>query len=200
MKLFYSPTSPFARKVRMVAMAKGLDDAIELVTVNPMDDPAALHATNPLGKVPALILDDGAAVFDSAVICAHLDTVGRGPALIPAEPLARTAALTREALADGIMEAALALVMERRRPAEQQSPLWSARWTAAIRRALAVAAKAPLPKSLTDIGSIALACALAYLEFRLSDIKWLDDPAAQNLRGWSADISAQPNFKATAPP
>src|SRR3546814_3506529 len=76
MQLFYSPTSPYARKCRVVARERGLMADLEEVVCNPMEDPAALHASNPLGKVPCLVLDDGVAVFDSPVIAEYLDGLG----------------------------------------------------------------------------------------------------------------------------
>lgn len=123
MRLLYSPTSPYARKVRVVAIEKGLADRIALVPVNPLcDDTDELHCQNPLGKVPALVLDDGRAVVDSPVICEQLDALASEPQLIPKEPDARIDAHTRQAVADGVADAAFNLIMEARRPDPQRSP------------------------------------------------------------------------------
>ena len=124
MKLFYSPTSPYARKCRALAIEKGIEGRLEIITASPMSNPPALQAANPLGKVPALLLDNGQCIVDSPVICAYLDSLTDAPRLIPADPAARIDALTREALADGIMDAAFAIVMERKRPDQQRSPEW----------------------------------------------------------------------------
>lgn len=137
MKLFYSPTSPYARKCRALAIEKGIEGRLEIITASPMSNPPELQAANPLGKVPALVLADGSCIVDSPVICAYLDSLGDTPRLIPADPAARFDALTREALADGIMDAAFAIVMERKRPEPQRSAEWLLRWTSAIRRSVA---------------------------------------------------------------
>ena len=89
MQLFHSPTSPYARKCRVVARERDLMADLEEVACNPMEDPAALHASNPLGKVPCLVLDDGMAIFDSPVIAEYLDGLGNAPALIPTAGTAR---------------------------------------------------------------------------------------------------------------
>ncbi|MCG8442989.1 MAG: glutathione S-transferase N-terminal domain-containing protein [Caulobacterales bacterium] len=197
MRLFYSPTSPYARKALATAIEKGLDGAIALVTLNPLDDDPALLAANPLGKVPALALDDGRVLFDSPVICAYLDETGSGPRLTPADDAGRLAAATREALADGLADAALAIVMERRRPAAQRSPYWLERWARAIRRATQVAEADP-PAGPLDHGHLALAVALGYLDFRLPDLDWAAD--APRLGAWRSDISARESLARTAPP
>lgn len=203
MKLFYSPTSPYARKCRALAIEKGIEDRIQIITASPMSNPPELQAANPLGKVPALLLDNGQCVVDSPVICAYLDSLLDGPRLIPADPAARIDALTREALADGIMDAAFAIVMERKRPEPQRSPEWLERWTSAIRRSVAhLAARAPDSQWANgrqpDIGDIALACALGYVDFRLGDLAW--DKDAPALRTWLATISSRASFTITAPP
>lgn len=197
MRLYYSPASPYARKVRATLIEKRLDDRTDAIMVNPLEDPADLQARNPLGKVPALQLDDGRVIVDSPVICAYLDRIGHGPALVPADADARLDALSREALADGIMDAAVALVMERRRPAEQRSPLWQERWAAAITRGVAACGEPPDPRAGLDIGHLALAVALGYLDFRLPDLHW--QAAAPRLRDWLDDVARRPSLATTAP-
>lgn len=198
MKLFYSPTSPYARKCRALAIEKGIESKIEIVTASPMSNPPELQAANPLGKVPALVLADGTCIADSPVICAYLDSLSDAPRLVPADPVARLDALTREALADGIMDAAFAIVMERKRPDQQRSPEWLLRWTSAIRRSVAhFNARIPMRKQL-DIGDLSLACALAYVDFRLGDLVW--DAEAPALRAWFSSVHARPSLAATAPP
>lgn len=198
MKLFYSPTSPYARKCRALAIEKGIEGRIEIITASPMSNPPELQAANPLGKVPALILANGQCVVDSPVICAHLDSLTDAPRLIPADPAARIDALTHEALADGIMDAAFAIVMERKRPEAQRSPEWLLRWTSAIRRSVAhFNARIPA-RQQPDIGDLSLACALAYVDFRLGDLAW--DAEALALRAWLSSVHARPSLAATAPP
>src|SRR3546814_11308592 len=112
MQLFYSPTSPYARKCRVVARERGLMADLEEVVCNPMEDPAALHASNPLGKVPCLVLDDGVAVFDSPVIAEFLDGLGNAQALTPAAGPARFQVLVAAALAQGLTASDLSMSLE----------------------------------------------------------------------------------------
>lgn len=133
MKLYYSDASPFARKCRVVAIERGLDDQIELLTAMPLDNPDDLLTCNPLGRVPALILDDGMALTDSALICTWLDEQGAGTEMTPASWEGRR----DEALATGVMEAAVAMAFEGRRPEAEQSAVWRERRIAAITRTLA---------------------------------------------------------------
>lgn len=143
MILFYSPTSPFARKVRVLIAERQLT-AIELVAASPFDAPSALTGANPLSKVPALVRDDGTALYDSPVICEFLDDCGGGERLLPPSGEARWDMLRRQALADGMMDTTLALALEvNRRPEHERSPDWIAHWV----RTLARAADALGPKS-----------------------------------------------------
>jgi len=198
MKLFYSPTSPYARKCRALAIEKGVEGRLEIITASPMSNPPDLQAANPLGKVPALVLADGICIVDSPVICAYLDSLADTPRLIPADPTARFDALTREALADGIMDAAFAIVMERKRPEPQRSAEWLLRWTSAIRRSVAHFNRRIPTRQQPDIGDLSLACALAYVDFRLGDLAW--DAEAPALRTWLSTVHARPSLSATAPP
>lgn len=198
MKLFYSPTSPYARKCRVAAIERGVDARIEIVAVSPMQDPADLHAANPLGKVPALVLADGRCIVDSPVICEFLDSLPGSPRLIPHLDAPRIDCRTREALADGISDAAFALTMERLRPEPQRSPEWNTRWTAAIRRTVAWFEANTPDRPHPDLGDIALACALSYVDFRHGPLGW--DSAAPRLRAWLTAMLARPAFTTTAPP
>jgi glutathione S-transferase len=191
MKLLASDTSPYARKTRIVALEKGV--ALDVVTTNPLgEDTAALHAANPLGKIPALLLDDGVTLYDSRVICEYLDTIATGPVLIPASGVARFDCLRRQALADGVMDAAFNLVMEGRRPEAQRSKDWSARWRAGILRGVA----AMEASEIFDLGAIASAAALGYLDFRLPDINWR---ACKPLAAWWEQAQMRESLRATAP-
>lgn len=202
MKLFYSPTSPYARKCRVVAIEKGLAAQVEIIASSPMASGADLLAVNPLSKVPALALPDGRCIVDSPVICQFLDGLSDGGRMIPADGAARIECLTREALADGITDAAFSLTMERKRPAEQQSAEWIGRWFNAIRRAVAhfdahIPQRPPTDRG-PDLGDIALACALGYLDLRHGDLGWR--ASAPALSGWFAAISERPSLASTAPP
>ncbi|CTQ56918.1 putative GST-like protein YibF [Roseibium album] len=197
MKLYFANTSPYARKARMVILEKGLADQVETVFQNPFDESPDLKKANPLGKVPALVTDDGNTVFDSPIICAYLDSLSPETMLIPADE-ARWNVLTSEALADGILDAAFSIVMERRRPEEQQSSMWLERWQTGIQRTIS-AVDADLTPFVGDLtlAQIALGAALGYLDFRLPDIDWrASNPA---ISAWFADFTTRPAMKATDP-
>ena len=198
MKLFASPTSPYARKVLAVIIEKGLQHSVEVIPTNPLEDGAKLQAANPLGKVPTLLLDDGRVIVDSSVIGAWLDTIGPGRRLIPEASDARLDTLVREAIADGMMDAIFALVMERRRPLVQRSPEWIARWIASIRRSVAMHEASPPMSGEPDLADLALAVALAQIDFRLPDIDWSIE--APKLRAWLTKVSKRPSLAGTAPP
>jgi glutathione S-transferase len=199
MKLYYAPSSPFARKVRVLIAENGLAN-IDEEAVNPFDLPAALVAANPLSKVPSLVRDDGSVLYDSPVICEYLDSVSGGARLIPVDGAARWAVLGRQALADGLMETTLSLALEtNRRPENERSPQWIARWCATIRRTVAV-----LDSRIADIGSgmdlgaIATACALAYLDLRAAQhVDWRT--GHNELSDWFAMFANRPSMRSTEP-
>ena len=146
MKLYCSHTSPYARKVRILVHEKGAAARVNEETVAALEDPAALHEANPLGKVPALVMDDGTSWFDSPVICELLDTALDGPALIPSSAAERLRVLRQQAIADGIMDAAVSIIFERNRKDAEQSEIWLGRWERAILRSLAL-----LEAEVTDL-------------------------------------------------
>ncbi|MGE0082715.1 MAG: glutathione S-transferase N-terminal domain-containing protein, partial [Thiohalomonadaceae bacterium] len=169
MKLFYSPLSPFVRKVLVFAMETGLDGRIERHTVNPWEPHPELTAANPLGKVPTLITDDGMVIYDSAVICEYLDALHNGPDLIPHAGPERLRALRLEALGDGIAEAAVLRRMESVRPEALQSADWMDLQVRTVERGLdALEAEVEGWGQSFGIGQITVACALGYLDFRFS--------------------------------
>lgn len=167
MKLYYSPNSPFVRKVRITAIEKGLMDKIELVLSPPTENSPDLLAANPLGKIPALVLENGQTIFDSPVICEYLDNLSPHNPLIPPTGTARLATRKAEAIADGIMDACVARYLEFMRPENERSPRWIERWENAIKRSLDVleSGKEALPDSF-DLGAIALVSALGYVDLR----------------------------------
>ncbi len=198
MKLLQSATSPYARKVRIVAIEKGLGDRVELVTANPWPDPAAVVAVNPLGRIPVLVLEDGTPLYDSPVICEYLDSLVPASPLIPYDGPGRWLTLRRQALADGILDAAVAMVLESRRPAAEQSPSSQERATLAIRRSVGVLAAELRPADGPfDLGQIASAVAIGYLEFRLSHLD-LGTSAAAIRDFWSA-VKKRPSLQNTQP-
>jgi glutathione S-transferase len=201
MKLHYAPGSPFARKVRMVALETGLDRDIEphVITVSPVNPNLDLARDNPLMKVPTLITADGTALFDSRVICEYLDTLHPGRKFFPANGPARWQALRQQALCDGVLDAAVLCRYEAAvRPEQYRWSEWRSGQLGKIGAALGVLEHeaASLDGELT-IGSVTAACALGYLDFRLPDMKWRDSAPA--LARWLAKIAARPSFQATAP-
>ncbi len=190
MKLFHSPASPFVRKVMASAIAREIDAQIELVPANPHASPPALLAANPLSKVPCLITEDGVALFDSPVICEYLDALDDGALpLFPRTGGARWRALKLQALADGIMDAAVSRRGESLRPKEAAREAFMARQKAAVDRGVA-ALEADLPHPAIDIGSIAAGCALGYLDFRFPHEPWR--PAAPRSGGMVCGVRREP--------
>ncbi len=197
MKLLFSPTSPYTRKVRITVIEKGLADRVEIAPVDVLGKPDIVRASNPLAKIPALVLEDGTALFDSRVICEYLDSLAPQPVLLP-KNASRWGVLRRQALGDGIMDAAFNLVMERRRPEALRSEEWTTRWTAAMSNAIA-ALEAELPQDPPfDLGWIAAIAAVDYVEFRLGDLGML--AATPKLAAWRAAMADRPSVAASAPP
>jgi glutathione S-transferase len=197
-QLYHAAASPFARKVRVLVREKGLLDRVEEITVNPLADPAELHFVNPLGKVPALVLSDGLALFDSPVICEYLDTISGSPRFLPKEGERRWAVLRTQALADGIMDSGVAMIYESRRPESQRSPDWQQRRQESILRSIRQLDDDPaLLAGPVNLGSIAVACALGYLDFRLPELDWRQQhPHVANAY---ASLCELPGMRATLP-
>ena len=190
MKLYYSPTSPYARKVRAAAIQLGLDHLVEPVAVNPLDDPPELTERNPLGKVPLLEAADGTMLCDSLVICQYLfDVQGRSSEVLSID------LLNRHALANGLIDAALCTVMERRRDRATQSTYWLDRWSRSIAR---TTSRTDVPPDRRfDLGDLTLAIALEYLDFRLPDIDWRT--GARDIDAWLAEVRDYPELVSTRP-
>ncbi|MAG98490.1 MAG: glutathione S-transferase N-terminal domain-containing protein [Alphaproteobacteria bacterium] len=198
MRLHYSPASPYVRKVLATAIELGLDGGIALVPTQVWDPDSDLPSVNPLGKVPALELDDGGVLYDSPVICEFLAAQVAQPALYPPPGPARWTMLRRAALADGILDAAVGRVVEeRRRPQEFCYQGWCERLSAAVERALDVfeAEMAELPA--LDYATLTLAVALGYLDFRFAERDWR--PGRPALAAWNADFSGRPSLVRTQP-
>lgn len=198
MKLFYANTSPYARKCRVVAAEKGLNDRIDFVLCNPFEAAPALKAVNPLSKVPSLVLDGGEVLYDSPVICEYLDSLTPETRLIPAAGMARWSVLRVQALGDGLLDAAFAIVMERRRPETEQSAEWLQRWTEAIGRGVdVVESEIDAFTGRADMGTITIGVALGYLDFRLPDLDW--STAHPKTATWYRAFSERPSLADTRP-
>lgn len=190
-----SPTSPFGRKIKIVIAELGLEERIEVVPADTNDPAETLRLQNPLGKVPTLVFEDGATLFDSRVIAEYLDHLAGGGRLFPAGE-ERFAQLRLQALADGICDAGLLQVYEiRLRAPEMRSPVWTENQAGKVARALAALEAAPPAYDRPRIGEIALACALGYLDLRF-DGRWRASHPA--LVAWLDGFSAKvPAFEAT---
>jgi len=201
LKLFYSAASPFVRKVMIVLHETGqLEDVtIEPTMTSPLTASEALKTRNPLAKLPALVRDDGPTLFDSRVICAWLDERAGGK--LYGKGARSWEIRTLEALADGILDAAVLMTYElRHRPEDMRSTDWlEGQWGKIDRACSALDAQwmghlaGPL-----DMGHIAVASALGYLDFRHGARDWRAGRAA--LAGWYKDIESRPSFAATRPP
>lgn len=201
MRLHTSPASPFGRKVAVVLHETGLWPRVERrdASLSPIAPDAAVCAANPLGKIPCLELDDGSALYDSRVICEYLDGLHRGPKLFPADGPARFAALRLQALADGILDTAVGLRYETfLRPETLRWPDWIAAQKLKVTRALdRLEQECEGFAQRIDIGTLAIACALGYLDFRFADDRWRD--GRPRLAAWEATIAQRPSLAATRP-
>jgi glutathione S-transferase len=193
MQLLYSSMSPFARKVRVVAFELGLADRLELVVASPYTDDS-VRTINPLSKIPVLIPEDGDAIFDSPVICEYLEHLA-GRSLTPAAGPGRWTALTQQAMADGMGDAALAIVRERLRDAPHRQDLFD-RQTATLTAALDLLERQTPPADRFEIGEIAVAAQLAYLDGR-AVLDWRE--GRPSLAAWYETASRRPSMVATAP-
>ena len=200
MLLRHSHTSPYVRKVVVLLHETGLADRVAIETVDGWSEPDHLTADNPLSMVPTLVRDDGQSLYDSPVICDYLDHCHSGPAMIPAEGEWRWQVLREQALADGILDCAVAIFMEeRKRPAELRWDWWVDLKSRAILRALDrletdVAGLA----GRVDLGTIAIASALGYLDLRGAAGEWRD--GRPGLGAWFDDFAQRPSMVASAPP
>lgn len=199
MKLRYSTTSPYARKCWVVAAETGLEPRIELVLTNAWSPETDLPKDNPLGKVPALITEGGEVLFDSPVICEYLDSLHDGHKLFPPSGGARWEQLRLAALADGILDAAVAKRLElTMRPEDKRWDGWIERQGRAITRALAeMEEECPAWGADFLIGQIGAAVALGYLDLRFAADDWR--AAHPNLAQWYAGISRRASMVKTEP-
>jgi glutathione S-transferase len=195
-KLYYSPTSPYVRKVVACAIVRGLDGRIEKHPTNPHESPPDLLADNPLSKVPCLITDDGLSLFGSQLICEYLDSLGDELPLFPEHGAPRWRALKFQSLGDGILDAAVPCRGELGRPKENARDAQIARYMSAISRTVDVLEADP-PQKHIDIGSITVACALGYLDFRFASHPWR--PGHPRLTAWYEAFAQNQGLAETAP-
>jgi len=203
MKLIGNFTSPFVRKVRIVAAEKRIELDWELH--NPWTDDSRVPEYNPLGQIPVLVLDDGTTLFDSRVICEFLDNVSPIAKLLPQGHRERVEVKCWEALADGIIEAGVLARMERRRPKQsQQSPEWIARQMAKVQRGLS-AMEDDLAKGNAQwccgtaftLADVAIAACTGFLDFRYPELDWRKD--RPHLEKLAARLMERPSVAETVP-
>lgn len=196
MKIYYSATSPYVRKVMACAIIRGLDGRIEKQASNPHASPDDLLADNPLSKVPCLVTDDGLSLFGSQLICEYLDSLGDALPLFPAQGAARWRALKFQSLGDGILDAAVPCRGEQGKPVEAARDAQIARYKAAMSRAVD-ALEADPPHKHVDIGSVTVACALGYLDFRFGSDPWR--AGHPKLAAWYEAFAQNKGLAETAP-
>ena len=198
MKLFFSPTSPYVRKCLVVAHELGLVGRIELLpaAAHPVTRDPSIIAVNPLGKVPTLVTDDGTALYDSRVICEYLNDLGGG-ALFPAAGAARWTALTLQSLADGMLDAALLARYEVAvRPEALRWTDWTNGQIDKLHTSLAsLEATCSGFGDRADIGTLAVACALGYLDLRYADMNWRQRYPA--VAQWAARLGQRASMQAS---
>ncbi len=197
MKLFFSPTSPYVRKCLVVAHELNLIERIQLLPskAHPVDRDASVIVANPLGKIPTLITDDGTAVYDSRVICEYLDDLAGG-GLFPRSGAARWTALTRQSLADGMLDAALLARYETAvRPEALRWNDWTLGQIDKLHTSLAAleAAATALDERI-DIGTLSLGCALWYLDLRYADLNWRQ--RYPKVAQWNTQLAQRPSMQA----
>lgn len=202
MKLIGSLTSPYVRKVRVVMAEKKID--YTLVLDNVWDAGSTVQTVNPLGKVPCLVMEDGSTLYDSRVIVDYLDTLTPVSKLLPANGRERSAVKCWEALADGVLDAAILVRLEKTlRPAEQQSEDWIQRQLGKVHAGLksmshGLGDAAYCCGNHYSLADVAVGCTLGWLNFRFPDIAWRDD--YPNLGKLFDKVSERPSFKDTVPP
>lgn len=199
MKLYLSPTSPFARKVRVALSEKALGERTEYVMLDPWTSPEALLAVNPLSQVPTLVLDEGIALTGSDGILGALESLHPVPPLFPSETEAQMRTLAAAGLAHGLIECTVQIVLERRRPADRQSETTIERRRGAVERVVHKL-EADFEK-YTDrflLDGIGVAVALAYLDFRLPEYDWRS--RSPRLADWQDWAAARRSMRESAPP
>jgi glutathione S-transferase len=196
MKLYYSPASPFVRKVWLAISELGLEDRVEQVPTNPLKREDVARVPNPTGKIPCLVTDDGQALYDSPVIIDYLDAEAGGGRLIPASGPARWKALRLQALADAMMDAAVLCMIEGMRKPERQSAGWIAHNRGVVERSLdALEAEAGALGDEATVGTLTVAVGLELLGIHMPDLGWQSGHPA--LAAWFDRFRRRPSMAAT---
>jgi len=197
MKLYARPASPFARKVRIMIIETGIGDKIDIEMLASIDDVQNMPpARNPLGKIPALELDNGEAIFDSPVICEYLDSVQDGAPLLPSDGWARWHALRLQSMGDGIGDAAASIGAEGMRPEDKRSDrALKNQWNKISRTTGLLNDNMDWLDGPLNIGQIAVAAGLGYTDFRLADHQWRDE--RPNLEAWFAKFNERASMQET---
>lgn len=198
MKLKYSPNSPYVRKIVVLGLELGLDDKIvrEALTLTPYDPNPDVTALNPLGKIPVLVDDAGFALFDSTVACEYLSSLAGDTTWFPVAGTARWHALRCNALANGMLEAAQLARFEQSRPEAFRYGKWADAQMGKVKRSFDFL-ETHLPAQ-NDMGAVAVACAIGWLDFRFPELAWRAD--CPSLSAWFEQFSQRPSFSSTRHP
>jgi glutathione S-transferase len=201
MKLIGTPTSPYTRKARVVLAEKRID--YEFIVDPPFEAESRVPDYNPLGKVPVLVLDDDTTIFDSRVIAEYLDNASPVTRLIPEDTRQRIQVRRWEALADGCTDAVVAMVMEKRRPAEFQYDQWLARQQGKVERALQamsedLAQRAWCCGGFFNLSDVAVGCCLGFIDLRVPELGWRK--THPNLSKLADKLAQRASFRDTVPP
>lgn len=197
MKLYFAPTSPYVRMVRIAALEKGVNDRIELVDARGEGNDT--EARNPLNKVPTFVTDDGEVLIESKLICQYIDSLAGGPQLYPKDEATRRRVLQFEAVIHGVMDAAVLRRMETRREEGKLSPWWDERQQRKVVLGLAqIERDLDAMVAEPNIVPITLGCTLSFMDRILPDTDWRADHP--KLAAWFADFDQTPHMKETAPP
>ena len=200
MKLVGSLTSPFVRKIRVILAERSIKH--DFLEESAWTATTTVPRYNPLNKVPALELDNGESIYDSAVISEYLDAIS-GNAFIPGDAQARARVRRGEALGDGLAEAGISAFLERKREASRQDPAWTARQLDKVNASIAAVGrelgdKPYIGGDKMNLADIACACGLFWAEFRMPELGWRQSDA--RLKAWAERMELRPSFSATRPP
>jgi glutathione S-transferase len=200
MKLLYTPNSPYARKVRIVAIEKHIELELQEVVLGDPDSPVMHY--NPLGKVPTIVFDDETALYDSRVIVEYLSARTPVNHLLPSEHKLKIEVLRWEALADGVCDAAVAIILEQRKPEAQQSEAVLTKQRLKVEAGLAalnkdISKKKWCVNETFSLADISVGCLLGYIDLRLKQLNWQDQ--YPNLAKHFTILSKRPSFKETMP-
>jgi len=200
LKLVIATPSPFARKARIALLEKGV--VLETVIDNPWNPGAQASAHNPLGKIPVLLTPEDGAIFDSRVIVDYAEAKWPAPPVLPGDAMQRVAARQVEAVADGVCDAVVLIVLERARPEGLRSADWVARQRAKVEAGVVdvdgrLGGRPWFVGEAFGLADIAVGCMLGYLDLRLPEFAWR--AAAPRLANWFERIGARESFRATQP-